>query len=167
MPRSYRPLFRLTLLAAFTVLSGCYTYSPAALIEVAPPQNVRARLAPAEAERLTEYTRSDTRSVEGEMLETGADSVMLLVEVNNRLRGDRVETFHQRVRVARAGILDLEIKELDRPRTYMALGGTTLAVGILLWNKIVEGGGSIRPDGRPPPDDTRLPLVLLRIPFGG
>lgn len=98
-------------------VAGCHTYAPSSLIEVAPPQSIRARLGPEEAERLSEYTRSNSRSVEGELVETSADSVMILIAVNSRLRGDRVQTFHQRVQVARSGILDVELKELNRPRT--------------------------------------------------
>jgi len=158
---------RSRLVAALSVLgmAGCYSYLPSSLVEVGPDQDVRARLAPEEAARLEDFVRGDTRSLEGTIVEQGPDSVLLLVETHSELRGVRVETLHQRLQVARSQILDLEVKRLDRGRTYLMTGAGVGAIAWLTVRGIFGNGGSSTEDPGTDPDETRIPFLSVRLPF--
>jgi hypothetical protein len=155
----------LTLLIA-VMLPACYSYVPASFPDVAPAQTVRVRLAPAEAGRLSEYVKTESRTMDGTFLEEGTDSVMLEVASFSELEGTRVQTFRQRVNVARSGILDVELKALDRPKTYLVTG---LAAALAVYVAIDKLAGHSGSDTQPPvpvPNDARRPRVFLRIPLG-
>lgn len=155
----------LTLLVA-AALPACYSYVPASFPDVSPAQTVRVRLAPAEAGRLSEYVKAESRTMDGTFLEEGADSVMMEVASFSELEGTRVRTFRQRVNIARSGILDVELKELDRPKTFLVTGLTAAVAVFLAIDKLTgQSGSETQPPG-PGPNDARRPRFLVRIPVG-
>ena len=156
----------LCILVVLVSTAACQTYVPSSLDEVGPSQVVRARLASSEADRLREFRRTNSRSIEGEIVGEDVDSILLLVEVNSRLRGNRVETFHQRLQVARAGILDVELRQLDRSRTYLVVGGAAVGLVVFAVTRLVGGAGLVDNDGGPPPDDTLISVLRLPVKLG-
>jgi len=154
-----------TLLIA-AALPACYSYVPASFPEVSPAQTVRVRLAPAEAGRLSEYVKAESRTMDGTFLEEGADSVMMEVASFSELQGTRVQTFRQRVNIARSGILDVELKELNRPKTYLVTGLTAAVAVFIAVDKLAGNRGSDTNQPEPVPNDARRPRFFVRIPLG-
>jgi hypothetical protein len=157
--------WRLILLAATLTAGGCYKYVPSGLDQVAPKSAIRARLDPAEAARLDDFVTTGTRAVDGEVVSLGPDTLLVLVEVHSELRGTRIQSLNQRVSIARSGILDIETKELDRGRTYSTVIAASLALGVIAADRIFGQGGSSREGPGPPPDEARIPLFSLSLPF--
>lgn len=154
----------IALLSVVHVLAGCYTFAPARVEDARPDQSVRVRLAPVEAARLADFADPTTRTVQGRMVEATADSVLLLVPSHSEVRGTRVETLFQRVQVGRAGVLELELKSLDRPRTYLVSGLVFVGITAFVVNRLAGGGGSeVVPPGGGPADAV---IPALRIPIG-
>lgn len=158
--------WRRTLAVGLLAAAGCYEYVPSGLDEIAPRQQVRARLAPAEATRLEDFVTTGTRAVEGEVVSIGRDTILVLVEVHSELRGTRIQSLNQRVSIGRAGILDIESRRLDRGRTYGAVLGGALAIGIFAADRIFGDSGSSTDDPGPPPDEARVPLFSFSVPLG-
>ncbi|GMV04958.1 MAG: hypothetical protein AMXMBFR53_12380 [Gemmatimonadota bacterium] len=161
-----RALGRGAVLALLALASGCYTFAPTRPEEARPQQAVRVRLAPAEAARLADFADPSTRSLEGKLVEATGDSLLLLVPSLTELRGTRVETLHQRVQVGRAGILDMEVRNLDRPRTWLVSGLAFAAVVAIAVDQLSGNGGSevVPPGGGP--NDAVLPSVRIPIRVG-
>ncbi|MGH7129213.1 MAG: hypothetical protein ACREIV_11645 [Planctomycetaceae bacterium] len=146
------------------VLSGCYTYHPATIEEVQPEARVRARLSPDEVSRLGSIVPIDGRLVEGEVLERGDGEMLLLVPVTSDVVGTRVETLHQRLRIPVSGVIDVELRHLDRLKTGLVVGaGVALAAGVAA-AALSGGGRSDRPGTGEPPADLVIPLgFLIRV----
>jgi len=158
-----RTLRRGAILLALALASGCYTFAPARMQDARPDQSVRVRLAPAGAVRLADFADPETRSVQGKMVELSGDSLLLLVPSHTELRGTRVETLFQRIQIGQEEVLELELRNLDRPRTYLVTGMVALAVGAFALDRLSGKGGSevVTPGGGP--NDALIPSV--RIPF--
>lgn len=143
--------------------SGCYAYYPARVEDARPQQSVRVRLAPSEAQRLSEYADPHSRTLNGKVVEVSEDSLLVLVPSHTELRGVRVETLFQRIQVGRDGILEVEARSLDRPRTYLVTGLAFAAVAAFTINQLSGDGGSpVVPPGGGPADSV---LPGLSIPF--
>ncbi len=158
-----RRWFALVLLGGLA-LSGCYTYRPTSLEELHEGEKIRARLTGAEARAIEQYIPRDARTVDATLIENGGDSLLLGIPVITDARGYRVETLSQRIRVSRAGIVDLETRELDRNRTLLVIGASMVAIGGLI---AAAGGGSAddnpQPPGPPPDEDFMFKIPLWRF----
>jgi hypothetical protein len=158
---------RLVLTLAFGALaSGCYRYVPVNPGDVSPGQEVRVRLTAEEAGRYTDLRLREPRLMEGTLVQ--ASSAEVVVEANigagDPTRGARV--FVQQVTVPRSGILEVELREVDRFRTGLLVAGG----GALLTVAIIKGGGAFGGDDGPGgeiPELRRIPLFRLRLPWGG
>jgi hypothetical protein len=153
-------------LGLVAVLPACYSYVAADIPEVSPQQTVRVRLMPAEAGRLSEYVRAESRTMDGTFLQEEADSVMMEVASFSELQGSRVQTFRQRVNVARTGILDVELKQLDRPKTYLVTGLAAAVAIFIAVDKLAGDDGSPANRPIPGPSDDRVSRFLFRFPVG-
>lgn len=145
--------------------SACYTYTPATLEEVSPQQDVRLRLSQAEAARLEAYRGSASRTLDGRVTGKGGDSLTVRVEAVNELRGVRVQTLYQFLHVAQADVLDVELKKLDKGRTYLLTGAGVAAAVALVVSHIGGNGGSTGPNPGGGPVEAVVPVLSLRLPF--
>lgn len=151
---------------ATLVCSACYAYTPAALDEVAPQQDVRLSLSQAEAARLEPYRGSASRTLDGRVTEIGGDSLTVRVEAVSQLRGVRVETLYQYLHVAHADVLDVELKKLDKGRTYLLTGAGVVAAAALVISRIGGNSGASGPNQGGGPFEAVVPVLTLRLPFG-
>jgi hypothetical protein len=160
-------LLRSILILVLAPAAGCYVYTPLGGGDVAlSNRDIRARLAPEEEARLRDFTTGETRWIQGQVVEESRDSILVMVEVHHELKGDRIQVLYQRVQLARSGILDMEVRQLDRERSYLVTGGVVAAVTVVAI-KAMSGGGS--PSGttpRPPPEEARIPLFKVSLPIG-
>lgn len=150
------------------LLSACYTYRPIEMAELTPNLEVRTRLSGAEADRLSEFLGSDDRVIEGHIDELSGNTLLLLVPVVSSIeRGGRGGSLNQRIEVARSGVVEVEVKELDRRRSGVAAGAITAIVGILVIRQLNQNqGGGDNPVPPPPPEDRRLGFPLF-LKWGG
>jgi len=145
-------------------LLGCYTYTPVRIESVSPGEKVRARLTPEARERLPAQVRGDDGTLEGELLEHDGDGLALFVPTVVRQQGFYAEDLHQRIVLSAADVVELERRQLNRPRTYLASGVAGAAVaGLAAWTLTGKTGGSTIDHTDPGPSASRIPLIRLRI----
>lgn len=156
--------FRIGALGALALLlGGCFAYVPVDPGAVRPDDDVRARVSAARAAELDPLLMRDARVLEGRVLEAGGD-LLLEVPVASDLRGVRVETLHQRIRLPQQDVLELELRRFDRTRTALVLGsGLAVALAVVIHQLTRESGGDTQPPG---PDPTELRIPLFRVPLG-
>src|SRR5262245_51528774 len=139
------------------VTTACYTYRPVELTQLPAGTSVRARISAQEAERVEPLIgKQDARVLEGVVVQ--ADTTSLLLQVPTTTLGPtygRSEVLHQRLSVPRAGVIEVELKQLNRTRTYGLIGlgiagAVVLAVDALTGDRGMEGppGGGGDPEFR-------------------
>lgn len=107
---------------------GCYSYAVVPLDRVPTGVAVRARISAPQADRLEELLGHGDRQLEGRLVETGAESIILAVPAARDGSGVSSGRIHQRVTVPRAEIFEMEVRRLDRRRTAaVTLGLAALA----------------------------------------
>lgn len=139
--------------ALLLLLPACYRYTPTTVDELAAGQSVRARISAREAERNREILNTNDRLLEGIVLQKDAGSVLLEVPAMTRHAGSRVETFNQRLQISRSDLLEVEMKRLDRPRTYALIGIAAIVGGKLAIDALKGRFGSETPPNPPGPAD--------------
>jgi len=158
---------RTTLLVlAVLGLTGCHTFQPVSYDQVAPGSIVRARVTGEWSDSIAEVLRSDSRVVEGTVVDKpGGDRMLVEVTVQNELRGIQFQSLRQRVALPRSAFVELELKELDRGRT---VGVAALAAGavaaFVIQQLTKDTGGSTLP-GPGGPNESRVPTPIFSIPL--
>ena len=145
--------------------AGCYRYDVAAVDRLTPESDVRARVSPGAAERLRAQLGGEGRVVEGRFLGWDGDRLLVEVPAVSEIRGMSVRTLHQRVDLDPGDILEIEVKALDRRRTYLVVGAGVAALAAVVIAQVVPGGGSRPPGGGDPPAEFHVPLGI-RLPIG-
>jgi hypothetical protein len=145
-------------------LCACYSYVPAELSALPQGAAVRARITSEQAERVEPLVGRELRVLEGVVVGTGADTVLLEVPAAARVgSAGSVQVLHQRVAIARAGITEVELKRLNRGRTTLLIVGGSAVVGYLLIDALDIGPGREGPRGGNGGTDMRIPLLILRL----
>ena len=144
------------------MLAGaCYSYRPITMNELPMGSVVRARISAVEAERVESLLgRSDARILEGTLVQADTAAITLQVPTAARAaEGGGVELLHQRLLLPRAGVVEVELKRLNRPRTYGLIGaGAVLAVYLTI--EALNGGpGREGPPGGGDPPELRIPFL--------
>ncbi len=163
------PVARAVLGSLFSagLLSACYTYRPVEIADLAPQLEVRARVTGAESDRLSEILGSDDRVIEGTIEEIDANNLLLLVPVVSAFDRTRGGALSQRINVARSGVVEVELKQLDRARTGVMFGAITAVIGALVLRQLNQDqGGGDNPVPPPPPEDGVLRFPI-RLRWGG
>jgi len=145
--------------------TGCHTFQPTAIDEVAPGQAIRARVTGAYSDTLSAVLqRTDAREVEGRVVERIGTSMLLEVPVSRSLEGMRFQTLNQRIEIPDGAIQVVETKELDRLRTFGAAGiGAAIVIAIVVNQLSGETGGGDIP-GPGSPSDGVVSADLFRVP---
>lgn len=160
--RSHRSITALAATASLALLmtTACYTYHPVAVESLRVQSDVRARLTPGQLEELREMLPAGDRVIEGRVLERESDGVLLLVPVVSALRGARVETINQRLSIRNTGFVEVEVRELDRVRTGLALGAGAVVVGVVVARMLDEAVNPGSQPGGPGTGDLRPRAVF-------
>jgi len=147
------------------VASGCFSYVPVSLSEVSPGQEVRLRLTAEEAARYPDLRLRDPRLMEGTLVEA-TDGVVVVeasIGTGDATRGTRI--FVQQVPVSRSGILEVELREINKARTGLLIAGG----GAVITAVVIEAGGGFgrrEGPGGEIPEARRIPLVSFSLPWG-
>ncbi len=151
------------LLATFAA-SGCHHYSVASMATVGPGDELRVRLAPEQLEEARRALVVAERAVEGRVVEIDEASLLIEVPLPGASR-DLLPSFRfQRLRLPSSGIVEVELKTLDRRRTLALSGLGAVALGVLLYRQFADDP---KVGGEPPdPPITEFRGAGLRIPVG-
>jgi len=145
-------------------LVGCYTYAPVSIETVSPGETVRALLTPEARERLPVQVRGDDGMLEGRLLERDDGEVTLFVPTSVRQQGFFAEDLRERIMLSSADVLEVERRQLDRPRTYALVGVAGVAVvAIAIETLSGKTGGNTIDHTTPGPSASRIPLFRLRV----
>ncbi len=159
---------RRTLLTLLCVLatSACHTFRPVVVDDLIPGQTVRARITGAFADSLSPILMRDARNFEGVVVENAGSTVLMEIPVERSLAGMRLETLSQRVEIPDAAFVDLDIKELDRRRTFGAVALVVAAVGGFVLAQFNKPSGGASGGGPGGPQDALFPLPIISVPVG-
>ncbi len=160
-------LRKLLTILCLLATSACHTFRPVVIDDLTPGQTVRARITGAFSDSLSPILLRDVREFEGIVVENAGSSVLMEIPVNQTLSGMRFETLSQRVEIPAAEFLDLELKELDRGRTFLAVGLAVAAVGGFILAQLNKGGGGGSSGGPGGPQDAIFPAPIISVPIGG
>ena len=141
-------------------LGGCYHYIPATPDELAPAQDIRARVSLTQAEALEEILQRDNpRVINGTVVERSGESVVVDVPVTTDLQGDRLRTLRQRVTLPLNSIQELERRELARGRTYALVGASTALIAMAITGWVIQSEGGVGEE-LPPGEEHRGPFHI-------
>ena len=145
--------FQLKVLAvALPFAASCYSYARIEPTEVQPGVDVRARLTAAAGDHVAPLLGSTPRQLTGKLISEARDTIVIQVpSVTQAAIGSSVQTLHQRVSVPKSGVIEWEIRTLNRPRTYALLGGATAVFAAIMINVLkgdpaserLPGGGGV------------------------
>jgi hypothetical protein len=143
---------------------GCYTFEPMALEEIRPQMEVRARLTPDQAAEFSDLFPGQDRLLEGTVLEGDRNQLLLLVPVATANRRGRLETLNQRLGIPHSGLVEVELKQIDRWRTGALSAAGAAVLGLIVYNSLSGGSSGTTPGGGGGgPQDSWIPI---RIPVG-
>lgn len=156
-----RPWRRLLLLASLPLLaSGCYGYTSSGTEQLTPGTAVRARVSDSEADRIARVLPGAGSTLTGRFVSENPSGVLLEVPSAERPVGGAAgpRTLYQRIRVPRTGLLEVETRRLDKPRTFALVGGGVV-LGAIVAAQMLQGGdpGTVtqQPGG---PDELVVPI---------
>ncbi|MGB1656854.1 MAG: hypothetical protein ACPHO4_05850 [Longimicrobiales bacterium] len=146
-------------------LSGCYTFQPASVTELAPGVDVRARITGTFADSLAAILPGDSRILEGTFIEVTGSRVYIDVPTSSAYQGMRLQTLNQRIEIPSDEFVDLERKQLSRGRTGLALGAVATAAAALIISQLTgeAGGGTSPGTGGPVDAVVATPSVSLIV----
>jgi hypothetical protein len=150
-----------TLLLVLHAGTACYRYTPADPGDITPGSTVRVRMNDAQTRRFAGIVPEDRRVVEGTVVLQRPDTMLIDVAIHTDVRGTRVESLNQRIDLPRDGLIEVELRELDRGKTSLVLGGATLLVTLAIASTL---SGAFRSDRtNPDPGQELVVPVFFRI----
>jgi hypothetical protein len=148
------------LLLALVSTAGCYTYQTTG-VAPEPGEEAKALLTPEAAIRRSEAIGETVREVEGEVLESDASGLRLVVvrdQLRDELRGNIL--FVDTLLVPNRDIQSIEVKKLSPVRTGLLGAGIAAAVVLVLTQTLDAGGGGGDGNGGVP---NPMTIPLFRI----
>ena len=155
---------RAALVSSLLLVSGCYSYVPANMGQIEPGQAVRVRLTPEEADRLEPVRLTDSRVLDGLVVNRSASELLVEAPIGRLDPMGGTRTLIQRISLPLGEIRDIERRERDRLKTGAAIGGVALVVGVGVFAAL-KGGSGRRSGEEPGPAESRSP-VYIRVPVG-
>lgn len=171
LPRARRWRSAGALLVAVLSTGGCYHYVAVSPRSVAPDEDVRVRVTPAAAERLSQELGVYSTEIDGKLSPRGADSLAVAVPIERQYRGVALDSTVQSLTLARSEVVDVRRSELSRGRTILTSAGVIAGFALLV-RSIVQltnpnpGEDVMLPP--PPPAGARGPRghsIGVRIPI--
>lgn len=152
------------LMALVIVVSGCARWVPARIGEVPVGTDIRLRLSEEGAAHLEALTGTRRSEVSGQLLQWDGE-VMVSAALRTAGAGANGSNLRQRFVVDEEDILGVDIRELDRTRTGLFVGGVAVVAGsAIVWVvSQLAGGGTAAPTD-PPTSGPGEPFVRIRIP---
>ncbi|MGQ0640183.1 MAG: hypothetical protein ACT4P6_05325 [Gemmatimonadaceae bacterium] len=128
--------------------AGCYSYARIQPAEIQPGVDVRARLSAITSDHIAPLLGTTPRLLTGKLISDARDTVVMEVPTMTQTSiGSTVQTLHQRVTVPKSGVIEWEIRTLNRTRTYALVGGAAAIFAAVLINALQGEPGSERLPG--------------------
>ena len=147
------------MMALVVLLAGCYRNVPAPLGAVSLGSDVVVRLTAQGIQRVEESTGVRRGELIGQLLQRAEEvtvSVPLILQSGMRSRGLR-----QEISVNADEVVSVNMRELDRGRTAIIVGGLAVAVGTMIVATVVNIIGGSAGAGRPQGGDGSQQPALL------
>lgn len=150
-------------LVLLLAVAGCARWVPAELGMVPPGSDVRLRLSEDGAMQLEEATGTRSTEVTGELIQWEPE---VLVSTAVVTPGARVGPgLRQRLVVDPGNVVGIDVRETDRTRTGLMVGGVVAVAGsAIVWAVVNIIRGSEGAPTTPPTDGPQEPFVRLRFP---
>lgn len=151
--------------AAATLVLGCYKYVPTTLSAVPDGANIRAVLSTDAQQDLRSRAGMNVELLEGKLLERNGEQVMISVRsVGASSTFDGNHTLYQVIDVPSQGVVRVDVRQVDRFRTYGLIGVAAGAAAFMVAQAFGGGepGSPEPPNGEPP---ERIQGVLFRLPL--
>jgi hypothetical protein len=154
----------LVVVASLAASVGCYEYVPTAFEAVPSGDRVRALLTAQAQEDVLRRTGTHYRILEGKVLDRTDDQMLLSVPTVKVESEYGSQSLYQRIDVTRDGVVRVDVKEMDKFKTFGLVGLTAVAATFIVQRAIAEGepgtpGGS----GLPGSDNIRGGLLYLTL----
>ena len=144
------------------VTTGCFSYRAAAPENLSVGAGVRARVSATHAERVGEVLGRQNRVLEGVVVETGPETLLLSVSSLVGTPGTPDQRLRQNLPIPQSEIVELEIRRLDPWRTAGLIGAAAVVVGYVVV-EVFDIAGSSPSGGRPGGNQSRIPLVSIPV----
>ncbi len=138
-------------LALVVALSGCFGYVPVLDGDPEPDANVRLRLSSQASAEISAQAGQSIRSVEGTLLQTTPDSLVVDVHWGAIYAGTPFEGRRDTLSFARSDVVEVDRREISRLRTGFVVGGLA-AAAVLILRSFTGGGGESGTPGPGPGD---------------
>ncbi len=142
--------------------TGCYAYNAVAPESVPVGASVRTRISPSQAERVGEVLGREDRVLEGTVVQSGSETLLLAVPSVGRTPGMPTESLRQNLPIPQSEVVELEIRRLDPWRTGALVAGVAAVLGYVVYEAFDAGGGSPN-QGRPGGDQSRIAVISIPI----
>ncbi len=151
------------LLALLLTTAGCARWVPAQLGTVPPGTDVRLRLSEEGAAELEGMTGARATEVSGELLQWEPE---VLLSAALSPAGARVDPrLRQRLVMSPENVVAIDVREVDRTRTGLLVGGVVAVAGsAVAWAVVNLLRGSAGTPETPPTDVPSEPFVRFRVP---
>lgn len=151
------------ILILLLTISGCARWVPAQLGTVPPGTDVRLRLSEDGAAQLAEMTGAGAAEVTGELIQWEPE---VLVSTALAPTAGRLDPgLRRRLVLDPDNVVGIDVREVDRTRTGLLVGGVVAAAGsAIAWAVVNIIRGSEGTPNAPPTDVPAEPFVRLRFP---
>jgi hypothetical protein len=156
--------FRWLILSILLVTSlGCYRYVPSTIEAVQTGAHVRAVLSTDAQEDLQSRAGIDLSTLEGKVVEENGDQVVLSVPTVKLASPYGAQSLHQMIDVPRRGIVRVDVRKLDKLRTY-GLIGIGAGVAAFITAQAFGEGDPASPDGTNGDPPEHIQGILFWVP---
>lgn len=148
---------RFVTFTSLLLTAACYSYQPARRESIPLGSSVRVRLSADAADQLEADGLGNARLLDGVLLQNGGENLLLDTNAGPGMPGQRV--LRQRLTIPVAGVTEIELKQLDRMKTGVAIGAGVVVVGTVIVAQLAGGFGRDEDPG-PEPGELRVPLPI-------
>ena len=162
MKRATHNIVRASALVAASFLSGCYSWIPVELGAAPTGPELRVFMSRRALADVPEGIPQGANWVTGRLERQTQDSILIQVPVSRTVDAPGALDLRQNVFLPKEEIVDVQFRQLNRPKTVMALiGGGALVTALL--TLVISSGGE--PDQQPTVEDQiRVPLLAFPAP---
>ncbi len=158
---------RLEILALLALgpAAACYSYQTIPLDDVRPAAEVRLRLTPEAAPRVSAVVGYPTEDVQGTVVQVQDGAVLLTVPAPMPPEGATGQQLYQRLDVPTSQVVEVQRRRLNPLKTYGLVAAAVVGAGLLA-AEAFAGVGSGSGSGTKGGANNRLALPLSRLWLG-
>ena len=135
-------------------MAGCYTYTPIATLQPAPPPGTNLSLVLSDEGRMQSYRQVGPYAmrIEGELLQATPDDLVLAVSDVVDIRGTRSKWMGESVSLPRSYVMMTYQKQFSRSKTALLATAIAGSIVAIIASRGLLGFGGSGDTGQTPPD---------------